>query len=581
MSDRTVPSPNEPGFRAIGRYALMLAALFALIRLLWLGADPPGYILDEFITDEGWYAQAARDHALFGQWVMDEHNVPLVLCPAHTLALRSSYQLFGVSFWSTRIVGALASVLTVLAVAWGLRREPLAAGMGALVLATQPILFSLARVAYCESLQLLFVTALWLFASDRERRPRCWIAAGAAAGLAVFAKASALYAPVLALAAPVLTAPAGGRRQALKETAMVAGGLALCALVFLPFLLPFTGLFWIEEGREGSVLWRGDGPPAGLALPLMLGLHHSTGVLPGFWVGLFPLLAAFGVATARLLTSSPTGEGVSAPARLATAWLVLSLGFLCLRKAPATHERYWANLLVPLAALIALAFTRGLAAGSVNRGRRLLATACVALGPVLLVRQAGLALLAHASGEPQSALVRVRIMAPLTLLALALFVALLSRRGLGLRLAGAASVRMVTLAAVLIGAAAIAASMAWRTDTIREASRALGSGPTPQVLTGDLANTLALETPFRAFVHRDLQATHLGTGWVNHDWRALGATHWVSDRPPGQPGSRMPAPAGAVLESSHPVWPDSWGRARLTVYVSALPSGTIQHDEPR
>ncbi len=550
--------------------ALVVAAGFALLRLIRLDADPPGYILDEFITDEGWYAQAARNHALFGQWVMDEHNVPLVLCPAHTLALRSSFQLFGVSFWSSRIVGSLASALTVFAVAWGLRREPGAAVMGALVLATQPILFSLARVAYCESLQLLFVTAAWLFASDEKRRTWSWVAAGAAAGLAVFVKASALYAPLLALAAPALTAPAGGRRRAVEETALVAAGLALCVLCFVPFLLPFADQFWIEQGREGSVLWRGAGPPAGLALPLMLGLHHSTGVLPGFWIGLFPLLAAFGAAAARFFGPSPPAVSVLAPSRLAVAWLALSLGFLCLRSAPATHERYWANLLVPLACVTALAIMRSPEPRSKRGARDWLATAFLVLGPTLLVRQAVLAVLAHAAGEPESALVHVRIMAPVTLAAGAVLFVGVKRTGWAPRLTSRVVIQASALIAVFVGAAAIVASMSWHTFTIRDASRALRGRAAPMVLTGDLAITLALETTHWAFVSRNLRVAGFGTGWVNGDLATLGATHWVSDVPPGGQGSRTPAPATAVLESSHPVWPDARSRARLTVFVSSL-----------
>ncbi len=570
MKGRLDPRGDASHPRAAIRVALALAFGFALLRLLWLDADPPGYIIDEFITDEGWYGQSARNHAIFGQWVMDEHNVPLVLAPAHTIALRSSYELLGVSFWSTRMPGALASVLTVLAVAWGLRREPLAAAVGALVLATQPIAFSLARVAYCESLQLFFVTAAWLFASDRERRSWSWIAAGAAAGLAVCAKASALYAPALALAALALTLGAGDRRRVVKETALVAAGGAACALLFLVFLAPYADVFWIEQGREGSVLWRGDGPPAGLGLPFMLGLDRHAGVLPGFWVGILPVLTAFGLAAARLVTSSSATGGAFVPARLAAAWLVLSLGFLCLRSAPATAERYWVNLLPPFAILIGLACVPR-RADAPGRGRRWLAVGCAALGPALLARQAVLALLAHISSQPESALVRVRFVVPVTLLALALFVAVLARRGIGTRLATTPLVGTTALAAALVGGAAIAASLAAHTDTIRATSRELASRPGGMVLTGDLANTLALETPFRAFVHRDLEATRLGKGWVNLDWRALGATHWVSDMPPGRSGSRMKAPAGALLESSHPVWPDRAGRARLTVYVSVLP----------
>jgi 4-amino-4-deoxy-L-arabinose transferase-like glycosyltransferase len=564
-------------WRATRAMILLLWALavgFALLRLFWLDADPPGYLVDDFITDEGWYAHAARNHALFGQWVMDEHNVALVLCPLHTLALRRSYAIFGVSFWSTRLVGAIASVLTVVLVGWRLRRSPVSAATAAALVATQPILFSLARVAYCESLQLLFVTAVWFFASDHERRSRSWFMAGAAAGLAVFAKASAVYVPVLALAAPFVTAQVDIRHRRVREMAWVVAGLGLVMLAFLPFELRFLDVLRIEQGREGSALWGGSGLPVGLFLPFVLGLHFRVGVLPGFWVGLFPLLVVFGVAAARLVVSLPLSQHARVPMRLAVGWSVLSLGFLCLRTAPAQPERYWANLLVPVACLAALACEPGLEPKTrIGRGSAWVAAALLAVGPALLVRQGILAGLVLALREPVHAIVRVRFMVPVMLLVGTALTFLLRRGRWPERVARGNALPVLTMAVTVVGAVAVITSLWSPTYTLRDASRALRAGFGSKVLTGDLANTLALETPFRAFPCFDLATMHLRGGWVNGDWRARGATHWIGDRPPGGKGWRPPPPAEAVLQSAYPIWPDAEGHPRITVYVSSLPSG--------
>jgi hypothetical protein len=165
----------------------------------------------------------------------------------------------------------------------------------------------------------------------------------------------------------------------------------------------------------------------------------------------------------------------------------------------------------------------------------------------------------------------VRVIGPLSLLCLGVAVLLLHASAPRVWRALPAALWGASAASAAVGAVVIALPMAAPTFTMRDASRALAAGDRPRVFTGDLANTLAMETRAFAFVYRDLAASSLGTGWVNQDWRGLGATHLVSDRPPGQLGPRTPSPEGAVLESSYPVWPDRRGRPRITVYVSRLP----------
>ena len=328
-----------------------IAATVVVARFLWLDSDPSGFLGPDFLTDEGWYSQNARSHYLFGQWVMDDHNVALVLCPLHTLALRASYAVFGVSFWSTRVVGAVASALTVAVVGRGLRRNPLAAALATALVASQPILFALSRVAFAESLQLLFVTLVWFLGSAERPTARSWMLTGIAAGLAITTKASAPYAPVLALAAPWLTREEHRGRRWEADTVWVLAGGGLVLLGLVAFESGFTAQFLAETGREGSVA---GFPGRGIYLPFLVGLTEAGGNHPGFWVGVFPLLAVATVLAGRLLLTQPVGGHADGRARLAVAWIGLSLLAFASRRAPPLAERYWANLLVPLAIVLAL-----------------------------------------------------------------------------------------------------------------------------------------------------------------------------------------------------------------------------------
>ena len=126
--------------------------------------------------------------------------------------------------------------------------------------------------------------------------------------------------------------------------------------------------------------------------------------------------------------------------------------------------------------------------------------------------------------------------------------------------------------AVAVGSAVASVStLVVPTFTIRDTSRALAEPGVSKVLTGDVGNTFSLETPYRAFVCRDLAQLGLGTGWVNGDWRAMGATHWIATGPPDQEArSARPVP-GAEIESTWKVWPDVTGNSRFSIHVYRLP----------
>ena len=560
-------SSERRAARAAWWFLGVVAVAYALLRLVKLDADPSSLLESDFITDEGWWAQNARDHALFGRWVTGQHNPALLLCPAHTIALRAAYGVSGVSFWSTRVVGAIASLLTVLLVGWMLRRTPRAAVLAAALVATQPILFSMSRVAFPESLQLLFVTLAVAAAADPERKPASWIIAGGAAALAVLTKASALYAPILVLLAPFLTAPREALRRSLREMGLVATGGILMAIPFIAFEWQFLDLLRNETAMEGTAI---GFPPRGAYLLFYLGLTAAARVYNGFWPGVFALLALAGVLASRALVTRPTERRSDAVVTLSLAWLAFSFSFLALRGLPPLAERYWMNMLVPIACLVALGCgPRQSRSSPAHWSVQWIAAATLAVAPLMVLRSG--ALLAVHAFTPDAiyplrsvlvitVLMGIGLTATLHLLRVPQLVASLSVPWQGF---GAA--------VVLLSAYVSTSTIVHARYSVRDASRALVVGSGSRVLVGDPANTLSLETPYFAFLRRNLAGMNMGTGWLNEDWKAFGATHWLEYGPPEAPPPPPPVP-GAILRNRFPLWPDNSGRERTIVFLFELPA---------
>ncbi len=181
---------------------LMLLVLAGAPRLLQLEADHPVEVSPAPITaDEGWWAQNARQHALFGRWTMDDHNPALYVAPVYTVALRAVYAVAGVGIWQTRLLSAVAGILTCVALFLGLRALlPLGRALPPAVmlsLSLFPVLFN--RAALTESLQLLLVTVAMAGVLWSQRYRVAAVAGGVSLVLAVLCKPNVvIFVPILA-----------------------------------------------------------------------------------------------------------------------------------------------------------------------------------------------------------------------------------------------------------------------------------------------------------------------------------------------------------------------------------------------
>jgi hypothetical protein len=172
---------------------LVILVAGAAARMSWLTSDPAvaggvGVVWH----DEGAWAHNARNRALWGVWRTDDWN-PVYVAPVFTALEYASFRAFGVGTWQARAVSVAAGLVAILAVFLGLdalagRRAAL---VGAALLAANYVFVMWNRAALMESTVAAAMVASWAAVALSDRRPVFGLAAGAAAALAWFTKASA------------------------------------------------------------------------------------------------------------------------------------------------------------------------------------------------------------------------------------------------------------------------------------------------------------------------------------------------------------------------------------------------------
>jgi 4-amino-4-deoxy-L-arabinose transferase-like glycosyltransferase len=174
---------------------LIVFATGAALRSAWLTADPPTNPSVGIVWhDEGAWVHNARNRALWGTWRTDQWN-PVFVAPVFTGLEYAAFRAFGVGTWQARTIPAVSGLLAValLAVGLGTLGGPRPALIGAALLATNYAFVMWNRAALMESTMTAFIVASWAAYAFAPRRPVAGLAAGLAAALAWFTKASAAF----------------------------------------------------------------------------------------------------------------------------------------------------------------------------------------------------------------------------------------------------------------------------------------------------------------------------------------------------------------------------------------------------
>jgi hypothetical protein len=388
--------------------AVALLLIAGALRFHALGADPCEAVGPVFLSDEGWWAHNARNHYLFGAWLLDDWKQGFLLAPLHTLLLRLSFEWFGLGLTQARLVSAASGLLTVLLVGIFLscsagRRVALFAMA---ILAIDPFSVAHARVALVEAPALAMMTlAAALSAPGRRLRVLRDLAAGAAGMGAVLCKLNALaFLPILVLGVAGWCflaqdgQPARALATALRRAASVGAGAGAVALVWFFALVRPNLEGWRFEVALQSTLNLGPIGAHLLTKGFAFGLLSEPDgtVEPGTFLrlSLLPVLLSLLWAlhfTARTLRQGPTAavRSWTFAELLAVTWVAVEIGLLWFTGAP-DRRHLW--LTVPCAILGAHALghppTAGRAVSELVPGSRERWRACglgVALAAMLAV----------------------------------------------------------------------------------------------------------------------------------------------------------------------------------------------------
>ena len=244
--------------------ALYLTSLFlilfgaASIRLVALGADPPPTMTSAFVSDEAWWAHNARNHVLFGRWIVDDFNQGLFAAPLHTAMIWLSFMWGGVCLEQTRLISALCGLTTIGLVGVMLTRElgrwSGLAGMMILGFDYFTVLYD--RVGFVEPLPTALMTLAATLTLMSQHRLYALGLAGVVAVLAYFAKANAVFfepVPLVFLLTSRLLSrksnDANRKPLAWEVGAYVAGALFCFAVWFVFFIRPHWNEYFLEVGR--------------------------------------------------------------------------------------------------------------------------------------------------------------------------------------------------------------------------------------------------------------------------------------------------------------------------------------------
>jgi hypothetical protein len=471
---------------------LIIVALGAALRTLWLRADPPTTDVVGIVWhDEGAWVHNARNRALWGVWRTDEWN-PVFIAPVFTALEYGAFRLFGVGTWQARTVPAVSGVAAVIFLMIGLYvlAGPRAALTGGALVATNYAFVMWNRAALMESTMTAAIAGAWAAYALAERRASWAGVAGAAAVLAWFTKAAAaFFVAALVLDAIIsLASPSNRRAGVLALGAMAATALLIGALFVLPYWHDYAFYNWaMTVTRKPDYTLKAFRDRA-TWLPVVHGLFSQ--MWPVVVLGAVGLLAI----VSRWRVARPAE-------RLLVLWILIGLAELVVHDS-GNARRYvmFIPALIALAALLIAPGGQAVAPPATAGWRPALGAVALTLPLGYVVIGSILRPLFLQAVEANRLSTPVRLSAALAAVASAVIVLRLSPLRVRLGRLAPPPAAAAALVAVMAGwhLLAYAGWARGRTEMNYAASRALGTVlPAGTEVQGKLANGLALDNRIR------------------------------------------------------------------------------------
>jgi 4-amino-4-deoxy-L-arabinose transferase-like glycosyltransferase len=325
------------------RWIWCALALLAVLAFLHLGADMPHHSpwADDpaRFTDEGWYASGAIRQVMTGRWLQPGDFNPVVTIPVWSALLAAVFHIAGVSLVAARVCAVLMTFGSIAAMWLLLRRQlPQYAWLGALLLASSPILFFFSRTAILEPA--LICSLLWAaFFATRSERPASAdaVLTGVLFAVAMLVKSSALF---VGPALIYLVVARQWRAQRWRSLRLLVAPMATAITIF--------GLYWLlvirPHAADFQVLVRENVMSLEYhSIEKMFRIPYRTEL----WVAplLFPIAIAASLALGRSLWRQPLFG-------FAVLWFVGYAFFMVVHYD--AGPRYFAVLAVPIVLVIVL-----------------------------------------------------------------------------------------------------------------------------------------------------------------------------------------------------------------------------------
>jgi len=511
----------------------------SLIRFINLNSDPHSIVYRDVITDEGWFTQNARNHYLFNDWVLDEHNPAYILCPIYTFAERFIFSLFGNTLYSSRILSAVSLSLVCILIIVRFFKNRNIALLVTLLVVSNPYLFFYSRTAFVESFQLLAITCTWYFSSFQKSKKILFLRflSGVFAAIAVFIKPSAGIIIMFAVFSPWAANLNKRFNEKAKESLFVVCGGLLIIVFMLPFFLSEIELFFIEFSRESSLISIENGFN-GLATPLYYGLvkpwESGNFKLPGYnlvFVPILFLLTILAFSRSNGAKTSKTGNNeLDYIVRTSVLWLIfIQISFFS-QSTLHIEPRYWINMFIPISIILIIKlFGINNFKNTYYRLSKISAIFGIFL-IIYILRPQTLQIFSNTFHIKSKFI--ITILLTTVIIFGSVILGLIAEKLLRKMRLNSQMIQLVSRSMVIIvilfwsmfGIISVFNSSFTLESAIVDINSIIGDGA---VLTGGVANTLSIGSKRYAFVTRNLESMNMGVGIINDDWNEKGVTNII------------------------------------------------------